>query len=92
MARIDDKHRVAFALAAIDERPLQEFTESTVSAVKTRVLRACRELLRRAAKDPVLATCLVGFEEVVHGRSGCACEGGEVHGERYRFNGRSGCA
>jgi RNA polymerase sigma-70 factor, ECF subfamily len=67
MERIDDKHRVAFALAVIDERPLQEvaeLTESSVSAVKTRVFRARRELLRRAAKDPVLATYLVGFEEV----------------------------
>jgi RNA polymerase sigma-70 factor (ECF subfamily) len=61
LERIDDKHRVAFALAVIDERPLQEvaeLTESSVSAVKTRVFRARKELLRRAAKDPVLATYL----------------------------------
>lgn len=61
LERIDDKHRVAFALAVLDERPLQEvaeLTESSVSAVKTRVFRARKELLRRAAKDPVLSTYL----------------------------------
>ena len=61
LERMDDKHRVAFALAVIDERPLQEvaeLTESSVSAVKTRVFRARRELLRRAAKDPALADYL----------------------------------
>ncbi len=65
--RVEGRQRVAFALAIIDERPLQEvaeLTESTVAAVKTRVFRARRELLRRAAKDPVLSTYLVGFEEV----------------------------
>ncbi len=61
LEKIDDKHRVAFALAVLDERPLQEvaeLTESSVSAVKTRVFRARRELLRRAAKDPVLSSYL----------------------------------
>ena len=49
LERIDDKHRVAFALVVIDERSLQEvaeLTESSVSAVKSRVFRARRELLR----------------------------------------------
>lgn len=61
LERIDDKHRVAFALAVLDERPLQEvaeLTEASVSAVKTRVFRARKELLRRAAKDPVLSAYL----------------------------------
>lgn len=66
LERIDDKHRVAFALAIIDERPLQEvaeLTESSVSAVKTRVFRARKELLRRAAKDPVLSSYLGQLRE-----------------------------
>ncbi len=61
LERIDGKQRVAFALAVIDERPLQEvaeLTEATVSAVKTRVFRARRELLRRASRDPLLSTYL----------------------------------
>jgi RNA polymerase sigma-70 factor (ECF subfamily) len=60
--RLDAKHRVAFALAVIDERPLSEvaeLTESTRFAVKTRVWRARRELRSRASKDAVLAAYLV---------------------------------
>jgi RNA polymerase sigma-70 factor, ECF subfamily len=59
--RVDAKHRVAFALAVIDGRPLAEvaqLTESSVVAVKTRVWRARKELARRAAKDDVLASYL----------------------------------
>lgn len=66
LEKIDDKHRVAFALAVIDERPLQEvaeLTEATVPAVKTRVFRARRELMRRAAKDALLSTYLAGLDE-----------------------------
>jgi RNA polymerase sigma-70 factor (ECF subfamily) len=66
LARLDAKHRIAFALAVIDERSLlevAELTDSTVPAVKTRVFRARRELLRRAAKDPLLSTYLAGLEE-----------------------------
>jgi RNA polymerase sigma-70 factor, ECF subfamily len=61
LERIDPKQRVAFALAVIDGRPLAEvaqLTDSSVFAVKTRVWRARRELMRRAAKDPVLASYL----------------------------------
>ena len=56
--RIDAKQRIAFALAVIDGLPLREvaqLTESTTVAVKTRVWRARRDLMKRAAKDPVLS-------------------------------------
>ena len=35
-----------------------DLTESSVVAVKTRVWRARRELMKRAAKDPILSTYL----------------------------------
>lgn len=60
--RLDPKMRIAFALAVIDGLPLAEvaqLTESSVVAVKTRVWRARRELMKRAQKDPVLASYLV---------------------------------
>jgi len=59
--RIEPKQRIAFALATIDGRShveVAQLTESSVVAVKTRVWRARRELMRRAAKDPVLASYL----------------------------------
>lgn len=62
--RIDAKQRVAFALAVIDGLSLAEvaqLTESTVVAVKTRVWRARRDLMKRAKKDPVLASYLAEF-------------------------------
>ncbi len=58
MERLDPKHRIAFALAVIDDLSLSEvaqLTESSIVAVKTRVWRARRELFKRASKDPVLA-------------------------------------
>jgi DNA-directed RNA polymerase specialized sigma24 family protein len=54
---VDAKQRIAFALAVIDERSLQEvaeLTDASLAAVKTRVFRARKELLRRAVKDPLL--------------------------------------
>lgn len=66
LERVESRQRVAFALAVIDERPLQEvaeLTEATVAAVKTRVFRARRELMRRAAKDPLLSTYLARLDE-----------------------------
>jgi RNA polymerase sigma-70 factor (ECF subfamily) len=57
--KLDPKMRIAFALAAIDGLPLQEvaeLTESTLVATKTRVWRARREVMKRAQKDPVLAS------------------------------------
>jgi len=59
--RIEVKQRIAFALATIDGKSLSEVAEltgSTMFAVKTRVWRARRELMRRAAKDAVLAAYL----------------------------------
>jgi RNA polymerase sigma-70 factor, ECF subfamily len=60
--RIDAKQRIAFALAVIDGLSLSEvadLTDSSVVAVKTRVWRARRDLMKRAKKDPVLASYLV---------------------------------
>ena len=60
--RIDSKQRVAFALAVIDGLSLAEvaeLTESSLVATKTRVWRCRRDLMRRAKKDPVLASYLV---------------------------------
>jgi RNA polymerase sigma-70 factor (ECF subfamily) len=59
--RLDGKLRIAFALAVIDGLPLAEvaeLTESSLVAVKTRVWRARREIMKRAQKDPVLASYL----------------------------------
>lgn len=61
LERIDVKQRVAFALAVIDDRPLAEvaqLTDASVVAVKTRVWRARKDLMKRAGKDPVLASYL----------------------------------
>jgi RNA polymerase sigma-70 factor (ECF subfamily) len=63
--RVEPKQRVAFALAVIDGRPLAEvaeLTEASVIAVKTRVWRARRDLMSRAAKDPVLSSYLNDLE------------------------------
>jgi RNA polymerase sigma-70 factor (ECF subfamily) len=59
--RIEAKQRVAFALAVIDGRSLSdvaELTESSVIAVKTRVWRARKDLMKRASKDAVLSSYL----------------------------------
>ena len=61
LERIEPKQRIAFALATIDGRSLSEvaqLTDSSVVAVKTRVWRARRDLMKRAGKDPVLASYL----------------------------------
>jgi RNA polymerase sigma-70 factor, ECF subfamily len=60
--RIEVKQRVAFALAVIDGRPLAEvaaLTETTTIAVKTRVWRARKDLMKRASKDALLSSYLV---------------------------------
>jgi RNA polymerase sigma-70 factor (ECF subfamily) len=57
--QLEPKQRIAFALAVVDGLPLREvaqLTESTVVAVKTRVWRARRDLMRRVARDAVLAS------------------------------------
>jgi RNA polymerase sigma-70 factor (ECF subfamily) len=59
--RIDVKQRIAFALVVIDGKSQAEvaaITESSVFAIKTRVWRARRELMRRANQDAVLAAYL----------------------------------
>jgi RNA polymerase sigma-70 factor (ECF subfamily) len=63
--RVDPKHRVAFALAVVDGRSLAEvaaLTESSIVAVKTRVWRARKELMRRASRDAVLSGFLNELE------------------------------
>ena len=63
--RIEAKQRIAFALAVIDGKSLAEvahLTESTVVAVKTRVWRARRDLMRRAKKDAVLSHYLLELQ------------------------------
>ena len=57
--RLDARQRIAFSLHAIDGRPLADVAElmdATLVATKTRVWRARREIERRAAKDPILAS------------------------------------
>ncbi len=69
LERIEAKQRIAFALAVIDGRPLAEvaqLTDSTIVAVKTRVWRARRDLMKRAHKDPVLSSYV---EELAGGAS-----------------------
>jgi len=63
--RLDPKQRIAFALATIDGRSMQEvaqLTESSIVAVKTRVWRARKDLMKRARKDDVLASYLAELE------------------------------
>ncbi|MBX3156421.1 MAG: RNA polymerase sigma factor [Deltaproteobacteria bacterium] len=59
--RIEARQRIAFALAVIDGCSLADvaqLTDASIVAVKTRVWRARRELMKRAAKDDVLASYL----------------------------------
>ncbi len=63
--RLEPKQRIAFALAVIDGRSLSEvaqLTESSVIAVKTRVWRARKDLMKRAAKDDVLSSYLAELQ------------------------------
>ena len=56
--KIDPTYRIAFALAVVDGKSLQEvaeLTDSSLSAVKTRVWRARKQLDRLAGRDPVLS-------------------------------------
>jgi RNA polymerase sigma-70 factor (ECF subfamily) len=64
--RIEMKQRIAFALHVIDGRSIREvaeITDSSVTATKTRVWRARREVDRRARQDPLLAAYMSGKEE-----------------------------
>lgn len=70
--RIDPTQRIAFALAVIDGRSLQdvaELTDAGLSAVKTRVWRARKELDRLASRDPVLAAYVAELGEPVAGEA-----------------------
>lgn len=63
--RLEAKQRVAYALAVLDGRSLvevAELTDSSVFAIKTRVWRARREVMRRAHKDAALAAFLHDLE------------------------------
>lgn len=65
--RLEAKQRIAFALATIDGLSMAEvaaLTESSIVAVKTRVWRARKELVKRATRDPVLRAYLVELGEV----------------------------
>jgi len=64
--RIEPDQRIAFTLATIDGRPLAEVAELTgasLSAVKTRVWRARKELDRLSRRDPGLAGYVAGLPE-----------------------------
>lgn len=66
LERIEAKQRIAFALHVIDGRSIREvaeITDSSVTATKTRVWRARREVDRRARQDPLLAAYMSGKEE-----------------------------
>jgi RNA polymerase sigma-70 factor (ECF subfamily) len=59
--RLEPRLRIAFTLHAIDGRPLREVADlmaASLVATKARVWRARRELDRRAARDPLLRSCL----------------------------------
>jgi RNA polymerase sigma-70 factor (ECF subfamily) len=65
LERLDAKHRIAFSLHVIDGRSVKEvadLTESSVTATKTRIWRARKEIDKRAARDPLLAGFLGGKE------------------------------
>lgn len=65
LEHLDPKHRIAFSLHVIDGRSVKEvadLTESSVTAAKTRIWRARKEIDKRAAKDPLLAEFLGGKE------------------------------
>jgi RNA polymerase sigma-70 factor (ECF subfamily) len=71
--KIDPVHRIAFALAVVDGKSLQEvaeLTDSSLSAVKTRVWRARKELDRLAGRDPVLSAYVAELADGEPAREG----------------------
>jgi len=59
--RIEPMHRVAFALHAIEGRPVEEVAklmEASLTATKSRIRRARLALEKRARRDPLLARFL----------------------------------
>ncbi len=66
LATMSPHARIAFALHAIDGRPIAEVARlcgASAIATKLRIWRARRELMKRAAEDPVLAELI----DEVHG-------------------------
>jgi RNA polymerase sigma-70 factor (ECF subfamily) len=64
--RLDPKQRIAFALATLDGLSMAEvaaLTESSIVAVKTRVWRARKDLMKRAKKDELLRTYITELED-----------------------------
>jgi RNA polymerase sigma-70 factor (ECF subfamily) len=65
LERIDPKMRIAFALVVVDGRTpgeVAQLTDATTVAVRTRVWRARRALMKRVAHDPVLAAYIAELE------------------------------
>lgn len=65
LERIEAKQRIAFSLHVIDGQPIREVAEimeSSVTATKTRIWRARKEIDKRARKDPLLVGFLSGKE------------------------------
>ena len=61
LAQLSPEARIAFALYAIDGRSIAEVARlvgTTVVTAKVRIWRARRELMKRAAEDPVLKELL----------------------------------
>jgi RNA polymerase sigma-70 factor (ECF subfamily) len=66
LAELTPESRTAFALFAIDGRSIAEvakLTQTSFVAAKCRIWRARRELMKRAAEDPVLAELVRGQGE-----------------------------
>jgi RNA polymerase sigma factor (sigma-70 family) len=63
LSRLSSKKRVAFllwSLEGLDVRAIAELMQATVSATKSRILYAQRELRRRAERDPYLRELVEG--------------------------------
>jgi len=66
LAELSPESRAAFALFAIDGRSIAEvaqITQTTTVAVKCRIWRARREVMKRASADPLLAELVRDEEE-----------------------------
>jgi DNA-directed RNA polymerase specialized sigma24 family protein len=63
MAMIAPKKRIAFVLHVFEGHPIEEvaaLTGASITATKSRVFWARRELLKRAARDPQLRDLVEG--------------------------------
>jgi RNA polymerase sigma-70 factor (ECF subfamily) len=64
LKRLKPKYRTAYVLYHVENRTVAEIAEiekASESAVRTRILRARREVHRRARRDPVLSEWLAGL-------------------------------